>query len=630
MSDELSYSISYGAGAPVSRAATTPSAGGDPIPAELLTPDAPLVAFATCELIPVNEQMTLAINRENGAQRLLIPSLVEALKTCTQFNTVAGHTRTLCRTRSDLRGREQMVASTLEELRKAGFFLEADTISGRLNAPAARQRAATRVFVITCDRPDDVERLLESMLESGGLTEHDRLYLIDDSRDALNQEKNAEAVARFCTRSARAMSYFGAQEQQRLLDRLVDALPGHEHGIRFLIDREQWGSHPTYGRSRTLALLLSVGYRAIVLDDDILCRAIRPAVPEEGISVGVDQAREASFFADRDSLMAHAVPLAASPLTLHAQAVGATLGEVIRGLNGGELQPSQLVGANAAMTNIWRADSPVLITQSGSWGDPGTGNAHWTLNLSEFSISRLLAAPQGVTAAIENRCAWLGSPRPTIVKMAFMSQMTGLDNSALLPPYFPAFRGEDLLFASMVEAMHPRGAVLEHGFAVPHLPGQRPRKTLRDPIASAGGIGLFSAYLTNRIDYTDANNAEDRLTMLAQDFRRLADKSTADLLMDYRREVARGHAMSLHLLSEQRRRTQDMNSANWTGYLDRGISEMQSALQREWSPTDLEDVPQGTSAEQAAEGFRGFLRGYAAALEGWVAIRDIAAAHDVP
>jgi hypothetical protein len=88
--------------------------------------------------------------------------------------------------------------------------------------------------------------------------------------------------------------------------------------------------------------------------------------------------------------------------------------------------------------------------------------------------------------------------------------------------------------------------------------------------------------------------------------------------------------MSLHLLSEQRRRTQDMNSANWTGYLDRGISEMQSALQREWSPTDLEDVPEGTSAEQAVEGFRGFLRGYAAALEGWVAIRDIAAAHDVP
>ena len=622
MSDELSLSISYGAGEPESRPTTAASAGGDSTAADSGVAGVPLVAFATCELIPVNERMTLAINRENGAQRLLIPSLVEALKTCTQFNTIAGHTRVLCRTRNELRGREKTVASTLEELRKAGFFLEADTVTGRLNVPASSQRAPTRVFVITCDRPDDVERLLESMLASGGLTEHDRLYLIDDSRDADNRKKNADAVARFSTRSAQAMNYFGAQEQERLLDTLIDAVPGHEHGIRFLIDRKQWSHHPTYGRSRTLALLLSVGFRAIVLDDDILCQAVRPAVPEEGIAIGVDQTREASFFSDRDSLMAHAAPLEASPLTLHAQVVGATLSEVVHGLNGGDVEPSQLTGANAAMTNIWRADSPVLITQSGSWGDPGTGDAHWTLNLGEFSVSRLLTAPQGVTAAIENRCAWLGSPRPSIVKMAFMSQMTGLDNSALLPPYFPAFRGEDLLFASMVEAMHPRGAVLEHGFAVPHLPGKRERKTLRDPIASAGSIGLFSAYLTNRIDYTDANNPEDRLAMLAQDFRRIADKNTADLLMDYRREVAKGHAMSLFLLSDQRRRTQDMNSANWTGYLDRGISEMQSALQREWSPTDLEDVPEGTSAEQAVEGFRGFLRGYAAALDAWPAIRQ--------
>jgi len=628
MSDEMSFSISYGAGTANPRPATNPPAGptGTPaIPAELTAANAPLVAFATCELIPVNAQMTVAINRENGAQRLLVPSLVEALKTCTRFATIAGHTRQLCQSRPELRGQERMVASTLEELRKAGFFLEADTIAERLNAPSSTQRAPTRVYVITCDRPDDVERLLESMLESGGLTEHDGLYLVDDSRAADNQQRNAEAVARFNTRSARSMTYFGPGEQQRLLADLIEALPEHENGIRFLIDRRQWGAHPTYGRARTLALLLSVGFRAIVLDDDILCTAVRPAVPEEGIAIGLEHTREASFFTDRDALMAHAQPYGASPLTLHARTVGATLGEVIRGINDGELRPAQLGDANAAMTNIWRSDSPVLITQCGAWGDPGTGDAHWTLQLSEYSVSRLLTAPQGVTGAIENRCVWLGSPRPTILKMAFMSQMTGLDNTALLPPYFPAFRGEDLLFASMVEAMHPRGAVLEHDFAVPHLPGERSRRTLRDPIAKAGSVGLFAAYLTNSIDYTDANDPEHRLSMLAQDFRRIADKRTEDLLMDYRREVAKGLAMSLYSLTEQRRNTDDMRSATWTGYLDRGISEVQAALAREWSPTDITEVPEGSDLDTVVEGFRGFLRGYAAALDGWPAIRQVAA-----
>ena len=38
--------------------------------------------------------------------------------------------------------------------------------------------------------------------------------------------------------------------------------------------------------------------------------------------------------------------------------------------------------------------------------------------------------------------------------MPFMSQLTGLDNSHLLPPHFPASRREDALFGAMLVVLH--------------------------------------------------------------------------------------------------------------------------------------------------------------------------------
>lgn len=612
MANESSFSIADEL--PESSAPGAQPAAADPTQA--------VVAFATCELIPVNQQMTLVINRENGKQQLIAPAVVEALKTCTQFDAIANHTNRLCATRQELHGQNALVQNTLIQLAESGLMLEASTICERLNRPTESRPAPTRVFVITSDRPSCVERLLDSLLAAGGLTKHDGLFLIDDSKQTENRTANEALVDDFNRTSARDMFYVGEQTQKELLESLVRAAPEDEAGIRFLLDAERWAGYATYGRSRTLSLLLSVGYRAIVLDDDILCQAVQPAVPEEGIFVGGGGDREASFFHDRETLLTAAAPCDESPLDLHARYLGHPLGEAIQGLKGEALSISDLLGANAAMTNVWRADSPVLVSQCGSWGDPGTGNAHWTLNLGEYSVSRLLTASGGVTHAIEGRNAWLGSPRPTIMKIAFMSQMTGLDNSSLLPPYFPVFRGEDLLFASMVEAMHPRGAIIDQGFAVPHLPEQRARKTLRDPIANAGSVNLFSAYLTNQIDYTDGNDPAHRMHIIADDLRRLAAKSTADLLLDYRREVAKSHAMLLYKLTDQRHRTADMNSATWTGYLDRGIEELQGAIQREWSPTAIEDAPKDATNESMIDGFRWLLTGYAGALDAWPAMRE--------
>ena len=581
-----------------------------------------LVAFADCEIIPVDAQKTLAINRLNGKQQFFAPSVVDALMTCTQFDTIDAHSRRLCAERGELKGQEAAVTSTLRELAEGRFLLDSGRIQRRLLTWEKRPQASSAVFIITCDRPNAVERLLESLLRNAKLDAHERLTLIDDSRSADNRRANRALLADFNRRSARDMQYFGAEEQSALLEHLRNELPEAEQGLRFLIDPKPWEGKKTYGRSRTLALLLSVGKRALVLDDDILCQALQPAVREPGI--GFTGRRQAAFYRDREALMASAVSAGVDPLMGHLEYLGQNLGFALSDIGHGEIATEWLQGANAAMLNELQAEAPVLITQCGSWGDPGTA-AHWALNLDESSIERLISAPHGMREALENRCNWLGCTRATLHKMAFMSAITGVDNSHLLPPYFPAFRGEDLLFASMVEAMYHHGAVLEYGWCVPHLPvDDRSDRGLHEPVAGAAGITLFTRYLLENIDYKDAGNPQRRLMALAGEARRMAGRSNSNLLLDYRREQAKAQAQLLQVLAHKARHAEDLPSADWLSYVNRALSEVETSIAEVHRPSSIQGIRAGATDEEVLAEFRQLASGWASALSSWPVIRECA------
>ncbi|MEM1402832.1 MAG: hypothetical protein AAGG55_05830 [Pseudomonadota bacterium] len=580
-----------------------------------------LYAFADCELIGIDSRKMLVINRTTGEQRLFEPGVVEALKSCSRFRTLREHTARICQSRSELSGRETMVEATLADLASTHFLLPASTVGQRLTSNASSKVAESAVFVITCDRPDAVGRLMESMLRNSSLNKHSALYLVDDSRTPENQIRNAELVRDFNIRCPRDMTYFGAAEQTELLTHLVTKLPKHEGPIRFLLDSSKWEGKKTYGRARTFCLLLSVGRRALVLDDDITCESIAPPMKNDGISFKGE--RHASFYQDRDDLQNSTVSAGVDPLLSHLEILGHTVGSVIESW-GGDTLPQSLEDCNAAMLLEVEGNHPVLITQCGSWGDPGTGDAHWPLNLGETSIERLASAAGGMVNAMENRCSWLGCSRLTLHKMAFLSQMTGLDNSQLLPPYFPAYRCEDLLFAAMVEAMYPQGAIFEMGWSVPHLPIDERTHSIKEPIVGEGGTALLVRWLISRIEYRQKSSPEARLFQLANLSRDLASKSSDDLLIDYRREQAQSEAEFLHKVVSKLKDSEQLPSLNWQSYLKRAAEEAERSIGREHSPLDLPGIEKSTTEESLVDLFRDYATIWADALEVWPQIRDAA------
>lgn len=582
-----------------------------------------LVAFADCEMIGLNPKMMLVLNRRNGYQQILSPEVVEGLKTCTTFKTVEEHAASLARKLPELRGQEAMAAQALNNLKSAGMLLEAGSICEKLSDSAPRELAPTRVFIITCDRPVAVERLLDSMLQNSKLSQHEALFLVDDSRDAANREANREAVAKFNLSSPRNMNYFGEEAQQALISGLTEKLPQHAAGIRFLLDRSEWEGTKTYGRSRTLCLLLSVGYRALVMDDDIICQTALPPMTEEGVGIG-SGARQAAYYPSREEMLGTTRFADFDPLAGHATHLGDTLGHAMEVLNPGPYRQEQLKDCNAALANVLRSDSPILVTQSGSLGDPGTGAAHWVLMQQPESMRRLVEAPHGIKAAAENRLSWLGSPQPFIYKMPFMSQVTGMDNSHLLPPYFPAFRGEDALFGAMLVAIQPHSVSLEYPWSVPHLPLEARTHSVDDRIAGKGDISIFARYLTSQVDYDDSTTPEHNIHFLAQDLLRIAARSDDDLLMDFRRELAKVQASYLHGLQDQLASTERLNSQELQDYMRRGIGELQEVLTAVNSPVNIGNIPEGATEAELLTRFREMARGFAAALDGWVDTRQVA------
>lgn len=569
----------------------------------------------------------LLVGQTTGGQMLVQPEVETVLQHCTVFRTLREHAEHLVAVIPQLGGNVADVISVLEQVHSSGLFITADSICAQINRADNEATAQDRCvgFVITCDRPQAVARLLESMMAGARLSRLKRLYLVDDSRDPANREQNREALAQFNLGSPVAMTYFGSEEQATFLDSLKARLPGDASAaVDFLFDREHWSPLPTYGRSRSLCLLLSVGERCIVMDDDVLCEVRQTPGATEDLNFS-DGFSEAAFFA-RSREWEQLYPRADfDPLAGHARCLGRDLAEVLREYGVDQLSPAMLRGVSAWMFHPLSASSPVLVTQSGTLGDPGTPDNAWLGNMTNDSLRRALAVPNGLGLALATRETWLGQTRPTVSKRAVMSQVTGLDNRRHLPPYFPALRGEDLLFGALLDFLYPDSVALEYNWSVPHLPLEERRGNLAgDSVVPKIGLQLVASYLSDVRPEEASVSYATRVSLAAARLHQLAEMSDSMLLARLRRSVSRAQAFTLQTQGDRLRETGSWDE-DWQQYLSKNVAACGQALQRPVTFADLPGAGDEDSGERVARHIRQAAAGYADALMAWGSIRSAAA-----
>ena len=577
-----------------------------------------LWSFTGVELIEISPELTLLLDPV-AEKRLLVKKEVGICLThCESYRSLRGHAEYLVATLPQLGGQVEPVIPVLQQICDAGLMRLAESVLNTLVMPINKTPPPPiRVFIITCDRPTAVARLLQSMANSSALELPESYTLKDDSRNPTHKAQNQELVNKHNEISTFQIQYFGMDAREKLLEHLLRAEPELEDSIRFLLNREEWGELPTYGLSRTLALLLGVGKRVLVFDDDVLCEAVRSPLPLAPVQFGSIFGRKAAFWDSEESLAGAKKTLSDCPLALMTRQLGVTLSDGLGTLSHSEMPPTALAKANGAFVQSLSHNSRILQTQCSIWGDPGTSNGHWISELDTESIDRLLAVPGSLLTTVDARASWLGYEGPTLTKHGVMSGLTGYDASHLLPPFLPALRGEDSLFSLMLLTLHPRSLVLSHPWAIPHHPiEERSARTLRAAIPPQGGIALLTRWVGDNVNFAGGLTPEQRLTRMAQGIADLTKISDADVKRVASSELARWQASQVAHFQRQLEHAAQLESRNWQQYLERGFQEAISAVQRPPTWEELLSYPTDEPSKALEKVRRGGHR-LAQALEVW-------------
>lgn len=579
-----------------------------------------LYALQDCERIRLHNGGTLLISNTTGATFPVTQAQSMALWNCRHFRSIDDHARIL---ESSLPGEAQ---GLLNALLQAGMLSSAKDAHSRLciKPEDSSKPAPSRVFIITCDRPAAIERLLDSIMQNAQLTRHEQLFLVDDSRQAENAEQNRELATNFSLSSPRTMHYLGAEEQAQLMSELTGQLPQHREAIEFLMDRQRWKHVKTFGLSRNLCLLMSVGYRCIVLDDDVLCQALQR--PEDRDTLDLSGSSSETFFYDSEQEWRERfIPAKDDPLLGHTRWLGTNFSDLLNGLDTEDLGPGIFEYASEELVAGSDAGSKVIVTECGTLGDPGTPNNSWIMHLPSTAVKKVLASSGGLQAAFAFRQCWKGCHQLSVKKMAAVSQITGLDNTQLLPPYFPAFRGEDLLFGRLVNVIHPGSLALVYNWAIPHLPIEnRKLGDIEDSVAVKGGMPLLVDYLFRHVNTDQYAPAETKLILLAAKIEELSTLSSSNISALFKTELARLHSTLWAAVDRQLSNTGDL-SPEWQEYLQRARQEIINSLQQSPRMEDMDEVPDGLDEAAIIDAVRKGAAGFAAVLRAWPEIRAAAA-----
>ena len=494
------------------------------------------IAFDDCLQFTLPEQRVLLRSKHSGKQTVVTQDVLYSLMQCTAFRTLSEHIRHLETHVPELQGAREEIRQVLVSIQQAGLMICTDEKAASIQpAPAPTPEAANLCLcVLTCDRPHTLQQLLGSMAKNHPLQHHNHYYVIDDSRNPEHQASNQRLCSDFSSQHPVQVNYFGSEQQQQQLQNLVAALPEHEEGIRFLLDRFKDNNIPSYGRSRNWAMLLAGGDKLVVVDDDVLFERIRTPLQKRATELS-STPRSADFFLDEDEWQTFRDSDSLDPA---AGSFISTLGLPLNQALSAVAQTTPLPGAAletlvASEYAKIQADSPVLLTSYGYAKDPGTASNDWIYQLSNESRQKLLQSKADYQQHLQARNLWLGSPGYTFRNhFSLMSGFTGLATQHLLPPCFPLYRNEDFLFGEMLHSLHPTGLFLDMPWAVPHLPEHKRQWNPHSAnIPPSQGLSEFSADMLYFNDSSNwSNTPSKRLQLMAQFFNGMGQMSDQTLL----------------------------------------------------------------------------------------------------
>ena len=560
---------------------------------------------------------------------MTLPAQVfNAISYCHAFRTIDEHVADLARGNPGARGQEGTIRNILQSVIDGGLMQSAAEISSSLEPVEAAPVAENPVIgVLTCDRPQSLERLLKSILGNCDLARVDSIVVYDDSRAPDSITENAKAIATVSKelegRGHAPVLHYDPRAAGAVADAIVESVPGAEGGVRMLLDRRPAENQVTTGMGHNHCMLLSVGKPLLVFDDDILCDVHEAPVCEPGVAFNLEP-RPARFYPSNEDWARFRAREDTCPVRRHMQVLGQGLRQSLHLLDRAA-SPDSFEHAALPFAQSLGEHSWVGVTQCGSFGDPGTGGNQWLASLDPESRADLLSLADGFDTALLQRNCWLGKTRPTYQMAANMSQLIGLDNRRYLPPRFPWFRGHDKGFGALTAFAQPDLLVLDLPFALPHLPIPPRQWKASDNTFSVrfSPFDHLCNYLIQRAYQHKARDPAVRNQALAALFADLADWPVSALVEMYASDWFL--RKSRKILGLQGVLEQSASApAEWRDYVEGAIAQCRNCEMPDFESVLLEPQLPGQEDLTMLEFCKKAWMAFAEGISRWPKVREVA------
>jgi hypothetical protein len=403
------------------------------------------------KLFPVGQGQVVIYLPEDDRAVLTPYRTARLLPLCTAYRTIQEHVAKVGRSIGVNVDRLGAVSEALTTLIEAGVIQKKLDWSVHPIAAGDQRHAGARisaVAVLTAERPAQMLRCVESLArnvnDSGRAVE---IIVMNDSR----RLDYAEYLGRLGT-YARAYSvdvrYASRQHRAQFCEALAMSR------VPFDVCRHALLGFPdtpcSIGATRNAILLETSGYPIMMLDDDMVCR----------FSLHPQHATGCRFAGHTDptDIWTLCDPTAALPplcsgqrdlLAEHELLLGKCLSELYA--SDGAVSPHVDDDAcDHMLAALQSGNGRVVLTMAGVLGDSGTYSNFHLLTSKGETRTRLLHSQELYRSALSSREILRVARRATVTDdPGCMAGNLGLENTMVVPPFIPNFRGEDRVFGAL-------------------------------------------------------------------------------------------------------------------------------------------------------------------------------------
>jgi len=569
-----------------------------------------------------------ALFRETFSQRthVMTVQVLQALDLCRAFQSLDQHVATICQHIESLRGQQAAVRKVLESLANRGVLIEvAEYVRqlGQGDLPGAAPVGA--VIIRTCNRPAALQRFLTSALHYEQRWRARRRYwILDDSDDPKVTASNAERVRHFAEASAceaRSITRADLDAYWQRLSRDLTSQQCIQAGV--LLQRDgaespELGAH--YGRGMNWASLLSAGTQAIWLDDDHLLDFRWHPQRTAGFHMGGALSDELTFAVQGEASAAGSA-VEEDPLAMHTTWCGRPLVALIT-TSPWSPKAGEWVGLAPSRSPLLKPGRRIVSTLNGHRGDTTAAGIDWMMSMSKAAREGWCASRDSYLAGLNRPELWQGSKRAGLSTLAAITP-TAIDAGTLLPAVPRRGRGEDAVFASLMDCLYPDGLQLEFPMTI-----ERRREAGGDRRGFAAKAkqpayaSVLTALLQERAGTICAESPAQRLectVALLQDFAAMSTQQCRTWLNDY----------TANLRAEEVRRLQsaiaeDKQAAVYWLADARALVEANAKALVTDTPLRFADWSAELDEAATLQRFQSELRDYAAALQVWPSLFETA------